>query len=393
LQPVTSKFQQLIDYNFAEFDFVALREILNRDAEHLQEEEFVLVELYHQLLNSAKQELVQWYQAEGYGQFTHAMAGDAAFAGDLELKILAQYWRVTFKVERKHGNNKFIYPIYGLFGQLPLAGINESEIRVLKNLKLIDRNSEAPDSLPFLEMDEATLVARCAEIEHADEVHAIWMSWHEENKNKARIHRQPIELPDDWSEPERLELFERDILEKYGNCIYFILEISEEELLRRLRPFPLAERRQQIVDLCRVHYRAAPEIRCVNDNAMHWEYLQPEGYPWQALKSAEPQRQVCIFGGVSMATLMGNNDFDALSLEEAFSTDANGAEWSSMQIDANATLMVIRQRLRIVNNISPEFSQRLMQKLQEIIDYGVITKRDASLLIDPIEYYQIFVQQ
>lgn len=358
------KFSELLS-EFNDFDAVTLAEALALSPVQLNQGQSDLLEIYNNVLSASQVVLVNWYIEMGCKLFTQAMADDSAYAGDLELTILAQFWKVTFKAERTHGGHKFVHTIHADFGRINSANFTEQQIRLLKNFGIVDRREDNEGYLLFFENTRETVRSRLAEILHADMLDVYWQSW-QENRAKPQEQRTPLQLSNDFTDEMRRQLFARDLLVRHKGEIYFPVELSDEEFRLRLRPFTQDEQRQ-ILQYWDEQYRPAPEIRCANDNALHWEYCQPEGYPWQNL------RRPVLPTLPSMSSL----------LSSGAKVECADPRWAPLQNDAYD----LQQSLLCAENEFDEFELafygEICKKLDEIIKHNVITKSKALLFIQP----------
>lgn len=324
-------------------------------------------------------ELVEWYRNEGYEKFTLGMAKDDAYAGDLELKILGRFWGVTFRVERTpRGGQLLVHTICLDFGWLNVNELSPGEVILLKDLCIVDRHSDPyrPDSLPLLEMTEASLLARVAPIEPTNEIIAVWDAWQKENAHLKSADRKPVVIPAHWGEAAKNELRVRNILVKSNGQFYFAPqhEMNKERFLQLLVPFATEGDSQRIIALWKAHYKEAPEIRCANDNAVHWVYCQPAGFPWSSLQSDAP-----VFSGFS-------GFFTGATVAAALSVTAQNL----IKKDATDTLKAIEDDLCNRNVAERQFyKDHVIPKLKKIADSGRVTSDGAIRLLNPELVFKI----
>nr|MDQ2993606.1 hypothetical protein [Pseudomonadota bacterium] len=385
---VVAKFQALIAEYFSDFDKDDLKIALSPGNQLLTAEQAIVLDLYHNVLPVANLELLEWYGADGDRLFTRAMADEMQYAGDPELEMLARFWGVTFKVERTQAGRKFVHTINGDFGSVDMQLFTADEIRLLKNFRVVDP-VEHEGRLTFLENDRNTLLLRLADIENAKALGVLWVSWQGGNRYLPKELRESIVVPEFWSEDLQKELLVRDILVMEKNQLFFPTEVSDKEFYLRLCPFKSEQDRVKILKLWNENYKPRPEIRCANDNAIHWEYLQPVGYPWEALVTVPPQVHVFDFVDSLGITFFGAANG---ALVEDFNLPdrpvRNELSWSPIMLHADDLTNDLLYGLSKWRDKERLFYHRICCILIEIARDGVISKEHAFLLLNPKKTFE-----
>lgn len=373
-QFMMNKIQQIFTDNFSDFEKAALKEIFTIPSKDLTSDQSELLEIYNNVLAAAQSELLEWYKEQGSAQFTRAMSDDTAYAGDLELKILAKFWGVSFKVERTQNGDKFIHTICVNYGHIKAADFTDEEIRMLKNFGIVDRATEIDGYLSFTENQREVVVSRLADIVQAEQLMGFWESW-KENRNLTADLRSALELSEDFSEGDIAELLARDLLVRSKGKLYFPVEVSDEEFRIRLRPFTVNSR-QRILKLWDDNYRPAPEIRCANDNAIHWEYLQPDGSLWTALVPVQPPTME------SMSSLLRAG-------ARSEGSNSYAPNWQQIQKDAHDLIINLNEGMPCLTQFEQAFFEKVCQKLYAIVQDGVVTKENALCLLAPKRAFKL----
>lgn len=210
--------------------------------------------------------LTIWWRKAGYTKFIAEMRRNAENSGDIELAPLAQYFRLSLQVTRQ---DRFTYQMYRDYGSLPatvVLDLNEKTREDLYNRGIVDHPSNPEQKQLPLNLDRETLDRRLGAVPDHKTVLAYIESQPEQMKETP--------VPRTWSTECLDELKERGIIcsasEAHGTLKFNMNKEAARNGCIAL-PAPVCA-----AILSHSRKEPLPEVLLVNDNAIHWDFMQPD---------------------------------------------------------------------------------------------------------------------
>ncbi len=210
-----------------------------------------------------------WWFEQGYDIFLNEMSKPRCWAGDIELARLARYFGIVLDVVR----GDFVFNIFGDFGNFPhlhdhiAPNIPEKYkgeiIDCLYDRDIIKRDYHAAmssEGVDFSVPDFFTISKRLAAIPMYKEVNDF--------VNDHCMNLKGIAVPPNWSLACKLQLIQRNVIGRKFRSNEYFFDVDAGQAIMRIEPIRCY---QEVIEICRAHYRIRPYMVLHNHSGPHWE--------------------------------------------------------------------------------------------------------------------------
>ncbi|OGT35586.1 MAG: hypothetical protein A3F11_00145 [Gammaproteobacteria bacterium RIFCSPHIGHO2_12_FULL_37_14] len=262
---INTQFQQEFDQLKNVLHFTLQEDEYNRliNTTHRSEEENRKLNLFEENLDqqflNAQQSVLIWWNNKGYQQFLAEMEEPGAWAGDLELAYLGQYFNMNVDITR----DGFTHQMHPTYGEIPRQNeqyqLTQDDVRQLVVRQVVDHPMTEDEPLSLLSLKAKDLASRLDAVPECEKVREFIM------ENSLNLEQQQVSA--EWPESCIKELIQRDVINKSTKKFHVDSMIALERI-------EAMEHKEELQVAWQEAHREPPIVTLTNDG-MHWSNIEP----------------------------------------------------------------------------------------------------------------------